>query len=213
MFDHMMPAGGLISDDRGRTGINQRWLDAAMEALSRVQTTGLSRCEIDATARLLGKVKTRADAVLCDLAREAATSDPELDVGELVRQQTGMSGRDAKKLVKVAEQLENLPGVAERMAEGEINFDKARLLADAAQKIGPDEVNDDQGLLRLAEEEPADRFGRRLREHVNRRLVQTGVDPLERQRKMREAKMWTEQETGLGAVSYTHLTLPTKRIV
>ena len=171
-----------------------------MHALTQIRTTGLSRPEIDATTHLLGKARTRIDAVLCTLAREASKADPDLDMGELVRRQTGVSGRDAKKLVKVAQQLQQLPEVADRLAEGDITLDKARLLADAAQKIGSDSVNNDLELLKLAEEEPADSFGRKVRNHVNRRLSQTGVDPLECQRKMREAKLWTERETGLGVL-------------
>ena len=186
--------GGGVGDH------NRRCLEAALHALGQVRTGGLSRSGINEATRLAGKVKTRAVSVMCDLARESKKSDPEVDAAEVIRQQTGVSGRTAKQIVRVAEQLEQLPQVADRLAEGDITFGHARMLADAAQKVGADVVETDQGLLKLAEEEPVDRFSRDIRNRVNRRLIEAGVDPLGRQRKLREAKLWTEKETGLGVL-------------
>ena len=202
MFDKLPgcpPADAIEeSDGDGKGGHNRWWLDVAMHALARIRTDGLSRSEIDETTRLVGKVKSRADAALCTLAREAKKTDPELDVGEVIRQRTGMSGRHAKQIVKVAEQLGGLPAVADRLEQGEITYDHARLLADAAQKLGPEAVETDGDLLQLATEEPVDRFSRDIRDRINRRLIEAGMDTLGRQRKMREAKLWTDKETGLG---------------
>ena len=186
--------------DADTDGHNRRCLEAALDALAQVHTGGLSRSEIDEAVHMLGKVKTRATSVMCTITREAKKSDPEVGTAEVIRQQTGVSGRAAQQIVRLAEQLSELPQVAERLEEGDISFDHARLLADAADKVGAEAVEADQELLKLAEEEPVDRFGRDIRDRVNQRLIEAGMDPLARQRKVREVKLWTEKETGLGVL-------------
>ena len=57
-----------------------------------------------------------------------------------------------------------------------------------------------------------DTFGRHAKKWADRKLIEQGVSPLERQRRAREAKLWVEDRTGLGvllaklpAPQFTHL--------
>ena len=45
-----------------------------------------------------------------------------------------------------------------------------------------------------------DTFGNHARKWSDQKLIEAGVDPLERQRRAREAKMWVEKDTGLGVL-------------
>ena len=45
-----------------------------------------------------------------------------------------------------------------------------------------------------------DTFNRHARKWSDQKLIEAGLDPLERQRRAREAKLWVEKETGLGVV-------------
>ena len=103
------------------------------------------------------------------------------------------SRASARKAVKTAAQLEWAPGVAEKLAEGEITPEAAGLILDAAA-----ETPVDQGLLlAAAAEEPDDLFRRTLKEHVNERTSEAELqERRERQRRRRRASI-TEQPDGM----------------
>ena len=100
----------------------------------------------------------------------------------------------------MAKQLSEMPNVKEKFAAGDITTNQARALVNAAEKVGPDVVNNDETLLEAADRMPPDTFGRHARKWSEQKLIDKGVDPLERQRRAREAKLWVEKDTGLGVV-------------
>ena len=103
-------------------------------------------------------------------------------------------------MAKVARQLSKMPKVRERLATGGITPDHANMLASAAEKVGPNAVEVDDRLLETATQLLPDSFDRHSRRWSHQKLIERGVDPLERQRRAREAKLWVEKETGLGVL-------------
>lgn len=91
-----------------------------------------------------------------------------------------------------------MPKVAEKFAEGDITLDNATALAGAADKIGPEVVEADPSLLEEAETTPPDTFARKARDWAHGKLIEAGVDILERQRRAREGKLWMDRDSGMG---------------
>ena len=64
----------------------------------------------------------------------------------------------------------------------------------------PETVEADENLLEAADQMLPDTFNRHARKWSDEKLVEAGLDPLERQRRAREAKLWVDKDTGLGVV-------------
>ena len=135
-----------------------------------------------------------------ELTRQVTTANPGTDAVKVLKQKSRLSGRDAKRMAKVAERLPDLPNVAEALADGEITVDHAKAMADAADKVGPDVVDSDPWLLEEATKSGPDWFARKVRDWSNQKLIEAGIDILERQRRAREAKLWTDPKTGMGMI-------------
>ena len=103
-------------------------------------------------------------------------------------------------MAKMAKQLSHMPRVKERFAAGEITPGHVNALTNAAEKVGPEVVDTDEDLLEAADQMLPDTFNRQARKWSDQKLVEQGLDPLERQRRAREAKLWVEKDTGLGVV-------------
>ncbi len=174
----------------------------ALGELRQTRVGSLCRDEAVGLAAVLGEVRSVVGSLLCDVALQVdkADSGSGADSGEVLRQDARLPSREAKKMAKVARQLGDMPKVKERFASGQITIDHAKALAAAAEKVGPDAVEADDSLISAAGEMLPDHFGRFARDWSNRKLIEDGVDPLERQRRAREAKQWVEKETGLGVL-------------
>ena len=94
-------------------------VDEVLAGLERFITSELSVAEGLSVAK---RVRARSDSWMCRLAQRQAADRPEEDPVEVVREQTGVSKRDAKQLVDVARQLENMPETGKQLAEGQITF-------------------------------------------------------------------------------------------
>ena len=127
----------------------------------------VGRCD----ARLAG-VRAETVAALAERVGAAHTA-------EVLRNDLKQSRGGAKREVQFAERLGDLPGTAGALAEGAITPQHARTIADAAAHTPVDEAV----LLAAAEKEPADVFGRTVRDHVNERSA--GEDLEERRRRQR----------------------------
>ena len=147
---------------------------------------------------LLGRFQARLSSHMCDLTRHATAANPNTDAVEVLKQKTRLSGRDAKRMAKVVERLPDLPTVAEALTEGEITIDHAKAMADAADKVGPELVESDPALLEEATQTEPDHFFRKARDWANQKLIEAGVDILERQRRAREARLWVDKQSGMG---------------
>ena len=91
-----------------------------------------------------------------------------------------------------------MPKVRERFSTGDITLDQVTALANAADKVGPQAVEADPALLESADQLLPDTFDRHVRDWSNRKLIEAGIDPSERQRRAREAKLWVDKDSGLG---------------
>ncbi|MDE0375563.1 MAG: DUF222 domain-containing protein [bacterium] len=191
------PAPGLRTsgDAIGRIG-------AAVGELRQARIGPMSRDHATRAAQMLGEIRSMASSLLCDVAHQIETGDggSGVDPGEVLRQEARLPQRESKKMAKVARRLQKMPNVKERFAAGQITVDHVNALANAAEKVGTEAVNGDDRLIDAAAQLLPDSFDRHARRWSNEKLIERGVDPLERQRRAREAKLWVEKETGLGVL-------------
>ena len=139
----------------------------------------VGRCD----ARLAG-VRAETVAALAERVGEAHTAD-------VLRNGLKQSRGGAKREVQFAGRLADLPGTAGALADGAITPQHARTIADAAAHTPVDEA----ALLAAAEEEPADVFGRTVRDHVNERSAGEDLEARRRrQRARREANIKKESD-------------------
>ena len=172
----------------------------ALAELNQVRIGPMSRTEANYTLGLLGQAQSVVTSLMCDVGRQVADTEPDTDPAEVLRLGARLPGRESKKIAKVARQLSEMPKVRERFSTGEITPTHVNALANAAQKVGPDAVEADERLLEAADQMLPDSFNRHARKWSDRKLIEQGLDPLERQRRAREAKLWVEKETGLGVL-------------
>ena len=136
-------------------------LNPALVWLDRVSVAGLSGPELRALAAVLGRIKNKADSVLCEVAAAVSNSGAsEAAAAEVLQDSVRMSGREARRVARVAEQLVSMPNTAARMASGDITMDHATALANAAEQCGTDAVDGDAALLDRAGEASPDAFAR-----------------------------------------------------
>ena len=173
---------------------------AALTALEQAHIEAMSQRDADQTLRELGRIQSVAASLMCDVTDMLAATNAEADPAEVLRQGARMPTRDSKRMAKMAKQLSEMPKVKERFATGDITPGHVNALANAAEKVGPKAVDSDEGLLEAADRMLPDTFNRHARKWSDQKLVEQGLDPLERQRRAREAKLWVEKETGLGVV-------------
>ena len=156
--------------------------------------------EADRTLRELSRIQSVAASLMCDVTEMLASTNAGSDPAEVLRQGARMPTRESKRLAKMAKQLSEMPKVKERFATGEITPGHVNALANAAEKVGPETVEADENLLEAADQMLPDTFNRHARKWSDQKLIEQGLDPLERQRRAREAKLWVEKDTGLGVV-------------
>ncbi len=178
-------------------GANPR-IVAALDELEQARIRPMSPRETEQTLGLLGRVRSVAASLMCDVAEMQAVTDT--DPVEVLRQGARLPTRESKRIAKMGKQLAVMPKVKERFAAGDLTPNHVNALVNAAEKVGPETVDTDQDLLEAADRLPADSFGQHTRRWSERKLIEAGLDPLERQRKAREAKLWVEADTGLGVL-------------
>jgi len=175
-------------------------ISAALAELRRARIRPMSRDEANRVTGMLGEMQSMVTYLMCDVARQVAEAGSGLDPGEVLRRGARLPGRESKRMAKIAKQLSGMPKVKERFATGGIAPGHVNALANAAEKVGPEAVNADEALLEAADGMLPDSFDRYARRWSNQKLIEQGLDPLERQRRAREAKMWVEKDTGLGVL-------------
>lgn len=177
-----------------------RRIAAALRELEQARIRPISRHDADRVLGMLSRIRTVAASLMCDIAEMAVTTHPETDSAEVLRQGARIPTRESKRMTKIAKHLTDMPNVKDRFAAGEITTGHVNALANAAEKVGPETVNTDEALLQDAEDMLPDNFDRHTRKWTGRKLIEQGLNPLERQRQMREAKLWVEKDTGLGVL-------------
>ena len=169
------------------------WLDG-------VSVAGLSGPELRTLAATLGRIKNKADSVLCEVAAAVSQSGAGPAAAEVLQDSVRMSGREARRVARVAEQLVSMPNTAERLASGDITMDHATALANAAEQCGAGAVDGDEGLLERAGVASSDVFAKEARGFAARKSPDRGEARLERQRQARTASMFVDRDTGMGRV-------------
>ena len=169
------------------------WLDG-------VSVAGLSGPELRVLAAMLGRIKNKADSVLCEVAAAVSQSGAGPAAVEVLQDSVRMSGREARRVARVAEQLVSMPNTAERLASGDITMDHATALANAAEQCGADKVDGDSGLLERAGVASSDAFAKEARGFAARKSPDRGEARLECQRQARTASMFVDRDTGMGRV-------------
>jgi len=183
---------------RGKGDSAVERISAALGELRRARIRPMSRDEANRLTGMLGEMQSMVTYLMCDVARQAAEADPDTDPGEVLRRGARLPGRESKWMAKIAKQLSDMPKVKELFATGDIAPGHVNALANAAEKVGPEAVNADEALLEAADGMLPDSFDRYARRWSNQKLIEQGLDPFERQRRAREAKMWVDKDTGLG---------------
>ena len=183
-----------FNSDAGQPNPALAWLDG-------VSVAGLSGPELRALAAVLGRIKNKADSVLCEVAAAVSQSGAgEAAATEVLQDSVRMSGREARRVARVAEQLASMPNTAERLASGDITMDHATALANAAEQCGAGTVDGDEALLDRAGEASSDAFAREARGFAARQSPDRGEARLERQRRARTASTFVDRDTGMGRV-------------
>jgi len=201
LFRDSEPAHGSTPEPptEGQAGADPR-IDNALTELQQARIRPMSQTEADETLGKLSRIQSVAASLMCDVTETLAATNNEIDPAEVLRQAGKLPGRQSKRMAKTAKQLSDMPNVKERFATGDITPNHVNALANAADKVGPDVVDADQKLLEAADQMPPDTFGRHARKWSEKKLIEKGVDPVERQRRAREAKLWVEKDTGLGVL-------------
>ncbi len=146
--------------------------------------------------RLVGRCESRLAAVKAETIDSLARRDGEARTADVLRNDVKQSRGSAKRQVKEAGQLAQVPKVAQALADGEITPQHARLIAEAAQQTPTGAPIDEAELLAAAEQQPADLFGRTVRDHLNER----DFDDLEERRKRQRSQRrltWKRQPDGM----------------
>ncbi len=159
-----------------------------------VATMGLA--ELHETAAGAKRVRAAVDALEARLLTAAAdrTFDPAAGM-ELLRDVGGCSQREARRRLRRAEVLDQMPAVAGALAEGDITAEHADALVQAARTTSAETVDTDAGLLEKAKALPADLAGREVADWAHRH--QTAADreaKFRRQRAMRSHRAWCDGE-------------------
>ena len=133
---------------------------------------------------LVGCCESRLAAVKAETISALARREGEARAADVLRNDVGQSRGSAKRQVKEAGQLAKVPRTAGALAKGAITPQHARLIAEAVEQASPTAPIDEGELLAAAGREPADLFGRTVREHLNER----SGDDLEERRKRQRAQ-------------------------
>ena len=132
--------------------------------------------------RLVGRCESRLAAVKAETIDSLARRDGEARAADVLRNDVKQSKGSAKRQVKEAGRLAQVPDTAQALAEGAITPEHARLIAEAAEAAPAGDPIDEQELLTAATEQPADLFGATVRDHLNKR---SGDDLGERRKRQR----------------------------
>ena len=180
-----------MGDDAMRDAAMGEWAVLAEWQRSPVSLVGVDLAVLRGRLRLVGRARASLAAFEADLVGEIARQEGEAEAEEILRRDQKRSLAGARKAVKVAAQLEWMPGVAEKLAEGAITAEAASLIAEAAAETPVDQ----NFLLDAAEQQADDLFRRTLKKHINERTNDEELQARrERQRRRRRASISEEPD-------------------
>ncbi len=174
---------GLVAE--GSVGVD-------VSVLAEVDVRSLDDLELDGRVVELNRLIDRAKGLIAEAVAEKSRRKHKGAILSDLQDGVGMSPRKARKTLKQAEQLEDLPDTRDALVNNLINSEHAEILGNAA-KSGP---LDEPKMLKAAQTQPPDKFRKTLREHQRELDRDDGAAELARQRKARCASL-TECEDGM----------------
>ena len=166
--------------------------DRIVAKLKAFEVSGLSRRQLCDVTRAIARVRGALDALEIRVAAAVqALGDRGGDVESMLRAEGHMSAREARRRSQRAEQLQNMPNTARRLADGEITTEHADALVRAAEATSPVLVDGDERLLANAARRPADLASRDIRDWATKREnVSNREERYRQQRRNRSVAMF-----------------------
>ena len=171
---------------------------ASLDTLGGHLGNGPGRAELDRLADTLRRAEAKVASLKCDLAAQVTRTSGEAATRDALRDQLGMTNHQAKHLTRVADTLREMPNTRAKLQAGEITLENATALTAAAGEVGAAQVDQNRGLLEDAAQTNPDHFRKQAKQWANARSADRGEKLLERQRRMRHVKLFTEPGTGMG---------------
>ena len=157
-----------------------------------------SREEMEDLAGEVKRIKARLSSLETAIALRLSRAEGEREATEVLREQMGMTGYQAKALAKASAGLAEMPNTRAKLAAGEITLDHATSLTNAARECGAERVDGDRGLLAEAAGASPDDFRKRSREWTADNSRDRGEEQLRRQRSRRKAYCYWDAVKDMG---------------
>ena len=170
--------------------------DRIVTQLNAVDLRAMSLDGLHGAAAGVKRVRAALDALEARLLTVAAdrTFDPAAGL-EMLRAGGGCSQREARRKLRRAEALDEMPKVADALAGGDITAEHADALVQAARSTSSEAVDGDAGLLEKAKALPADLAAREVTDWTSRRqTIEDREAKFRRQRAMRSHRTWNDSE-------------------
>ncbi len=171
-----------------------------MTALRRLLGAGASRAQLGKVAEAAKQIQAQVSSLQCDLAGRLSRTDNGAGSGEVLRDQLGVTNREAKQLSQMSRRLEEMPNTRAKLEAGEITMSNAAALTNAARECGARKVDQNQGLLAEAASSNPDDFRKRSRRWTNANSPDRGKELLNRQKKLRKAHLFWSKELQMGTL-------------
>ncbi|MCY4516683.1 MAG: DUF222 domain-containing protein [Acidimicrobiaceae bacterium] len=180
----------------GSVGCGASWGVHGLRRLDAAELAGLCRGELEVVLGDIERVANRLAGYRAEVlgaldALNASGAGPDADVHQTLRDAAGVSGRDARRMARVAAKAREHDEVLVAMSDGDITPDQAEALCDARV---PEAVRSD--LVGAAVGEDTDATRRRIRRAEADHSVETSMERFERQRQARGAG-WQRDHEGM----------------
>ena len=159
---------------------------------------GLSRSDMGEVAETLRRVEAKVSSLKCALAGRLSQTDGGAGAEEVMRDQLGVTNREAKQLSRVARTLQEMPNTRAKLEAGEITLSNAAALASAADECGARQVDRNEGLLTEAAAANPDDFRKQARRWSNAHSPDRGEEKLRRQQQRRKAHLFWSAGLDMG---------------
>ena len=176
-------------------------VEAGLAALVAAGLDDVPVPELRDLAAAMGRARTRIEALLGRIASGVDRSGTAAGGAAVLRDSARLPGHQARRVVKVAERLSEMPNTAAVLEAGAITLEHAAALVGAAEQCGAALVDNDADLLERASQTSPEMFARQARDFAARRSADRGEDRLERQRRARRASSFIDPETGMGRLA------------
>ena len=170
--------------------------DRIVTQLNAVDLRAMSLDGLHGAAAGVKRVRAALDALEARLLTVAAdrTFDPAAGL-EMLRAGGGCSQREARRRLRRAEALDEMPKVADALAGGDITAEHADALVQAARSTSSEAVDGDAALLEKTKALPADLAAREVTDWTSRRQsIEDREAKFRRQRQMRSHRTWNDSE-------------------